>query len=113
MFTKLRFLTTVLSILCLCALSVRAQEKSTSDVDPTYDQLVDDYIRMDNELTAAKDSLHLEKKLRRNEQARADNCERNAKQAKNKAFWGSVKRTAQDICIGIVIGVITIIVVKK
>lgn len=112
MFMKLRFLTIVLSIICLTALSVRAQSKSTKSDTLSYEQLVDDYIRMDNELTAANDSLNIEKKLRKNEAARADECEKNARQVKRKTFWGSVKRTAQDLAIGIGIGILTVTIFK-
>lgn len=112
MFTKLKYLTILSLILCLSTLSVNAQSKSTENDTLTYDQLEDDYIRIDNELTAANESLSIEKERSKNEKNRADNCEKNARQVRRKTFWGSVKRTAQDIGIGIVIGIITVTILK-
>lgn len=112
MYKNLKFVTIVSLILCLFIINVNGQSKSTKSDTLSYDQLADDYIRMDNELTAANDSLKIEKKLHKIEKARADNCELNARQIRKKTFWGSVKRTAQDIGIGIVIGIITVTVFK-
>lgn len=97
-----------LLILCLLSINVSGQQKSTKKDTLTYDELVDDYLRIDNDLNASNDSLNAEKELRKIADKRADDCEDATKKAKKKSFWVSVKRTTQDILIGIGIATIAI-----
>lgn len=97
-----------LLILCLLSIKSNGQTKSTEKETPTYDELVDDYLRMDNELNAANDSLNAEKQLRKLAEKKADDCINNSAKVKRKVFWKSVTRTTQDILIGFGIAIIAI-----
>ena len=68
-----------LLILCLLSINAKGQTKSTEKDTLTYDELVDDYIRIDNERNAANDSLQAEKQLRKLADKKADDCIKSTK----------------------------------
>lgn len=70
----------------------------------SYNTLVDDYIRLDNEHCACKDSLKIEKKARKSSDLALNKCKEDKAITKKKVFVNSLKRTAIDLLIGLALG---------
>lgn len=108
-------------ILCLFTLNAKGQrlflgkekklppitEKSiteTASDSASYDTLVDDYIRMNNELLELQEKLEAEVAKTKQLSQSLEHCILTHKKAKRRLFWGSVGRTIKDVSIGIGIG---------
>jgi hypothetical protein len=99
-------------ILCLWTLSVRGQKLPTAPVTQsdslTYDMLVDDYLRVLEELKAVETEFRVERELRVIAEGRASRCEAGVKKVKKKLFWsglwGDVKKNSLSFFSGWVVG---------
>lgn len=69
-----------------------------------YDDLIDDYIRMNNDFVAMKELFETEKEKSKYLAQTLENCLLNQKKAKRRVFWASVKHTIRDLGIGFLSG---------